>query len=53
MYIVFYAVKSGEILFAARDEKAISFRWSPLITHPVCVCVWLLPLLLCVLETGL
>jgi len=26
-----------EILFAARDEKAISFRWSPLITHPVCV----------------
>lgn len=26
MYIVFYAVKSGEILFAARDEKAISFR---------------------------
>jgi hypothetical protein len=46
IYIVFHAVKSGEILFAARDEKAVSFRWSPLITHPVCVCVVWLPLLL-------
>ena len=27
--------RGREILFAARDEKAISFRWSPLITHPV------------------
>jgi hypothetical protein len=39
-YIRIYILSSSmwrgrEILFAARDEKTISFRWSPLITHPV------------------